>query len=163
MKNYPYYEDGDRVEYTFRIVSVPEGYSAAYYGVYDTSGLSAVLTHSRILRDATGEIVWNDRDNQASARPSRVSVQLYADGKQLQGKTAVFDSDGAWKYTWSGLPQFRDGGTEIVYSVKAVSDIGKYSSLPQGMEIQMYYDMPVYDIGCRILWQDNHDSDGAAA
>ena len=159
-KNYPYYEDGDRVEYTFRIVSVPEGYSAAYYGVYDTSGLSAVLTHSRILRDATGEIVWNDRDNQASARPSRVSVQLYADGKQLQGKTAVFDSDGAWKYTWSGLPQFRDGGTEIVYSVKAVSDIGKYSSLPQGMEIQMYYDMPVYDIGCRILWQDNHDSDG---
>ena len=160
-KNYPYYKDGERVEYTFRLVDTPEGYSVSYYGIYDTSGLSAVLTHSRILQDVAGKIIWNDRDNQASARPSRVSVQLYADGKPLSDRTAVFEKESDWHYTWTGLPVFRDGGTEITYSVKVTSDIGKYSALSRGTEIQMYYDIPVSDIGCRILWQDEHDADGA--
>ena len=103
-KNYPYYMDGDRVEYTFRIVNVPEGYSDSYYGIYDTSGLSAVMTHSRILHNLTGNIIWNDNDNQASARPSRVGVQLYTDGKPESGQSDVHTSEGGWTYIWKHLP-----------------------------------------------------------
>lgn len=159
-KNYPYYMDGDRVEYTFRIVNVPEGYSDSYYGIYDTSGLSAVMTHSRILHNLTGNIIWIDNDNQASARPSRVGVQLYTDGKPVSGQSVVLTSEGGWTYIWKDLPVYRDGGIEIDYSMKAVSDLGKYSALSEGMTVQMYYDTVVQDVGCRILWQDDHDADG---
>ena len=41
-------------------------------------------------------------------------------------------------------------GIEIDYSMKAVSDLGKYSALSEGMTVQMYYDTVVQDVGCKF-------------
>ncbi len=159
-ENYPYYADGSRVEYTFRITDAPEEYQTSYYGIYDSSGLSAVMTHSRIRRSFSGIIIWDDRDNQASARPSRVSVLLYADGEPVANSGQVLSADEDWRSVWTDLPVYRDGGVDINYSMKVVSDVGKYTSLSEGMTVYMYYDAVTCDVECMILWQDEHDADG---
>ena len=158
-KNYPYYIDGKRVEYTFRL-QTPEGYQVSYYGTYDSSGLSAVLTHERIRRNLTGSIVWEDDDNRASARPSRVSVSLYADGKPVNGSEEILSADSGWQYIWENLPVYRDQGEEILYSIAAASDIGSYTALSDGMQITMFYEAVTSDLRCSILWDDAADADG---
>lgn len=158
-KDYPYYADGARVEYTFRL-EAPEGYDVSYYGTYDTSGLSAVLTHERIRSDLTGSILWEDDDNRASARPSRVGVMLYADGAPASDGAAVLTAEGQWRYEWKSLPVYHNGGEKIRYSLKTTSDIGRYSALSDGMEITMFYDAAVCDIEWEILWEDSGNADG---
>ncbi len=159
-ENYPVYSQGAKVEYTFQIAEMPDGYEASYYGIYDTSGLSAVMTHLRIKQDLVGTIHWEDHQNQASARPARVSVQLYADGEPVRDSSSVFSEESQWQHTWTDYPVYRDGGVKIIYSIKETSDIGRYTSLSAGMDIEMYYEAVTADISRSILWQDGHDSDG---
>lgn len=159
--NYPIYKDGDRIEYTFE-VDVPEGYEADYHGVYDTSGLSAVLTHKRIKQELTGDIVWEDRDNQSGARPGKVAVLLYADGSVIDEDDKVWISaEDGWEHTFSNLPVYRDHGQEIKYTMVLVSDPGKYIPTTSKMTITMRLEPEYVDVPFQIIWDDNNDSDGA--
>lgn len=159
--NYPIYKDGDRIEYTFQ-VDVPSGYEVEYNGVYDTSGLSAILTHSRLLQDLTGNIVWEDRNNQSGGRMSQVAVLLYADGSVINEDDKVWISaaDG-WEHTFLNLPIYRDGGEEIKYSMMLVSDPGKYVATTSKMTITMQLEPEYVDVPFQIIWDDNNNSDSA--
>lgn len=158
--NYPIYKDGKRIEYTFK-VDAPDGYEAAYHGVYDTSGLSAVLTHARLKQSLTGNIVWEDRNNQSGGRMSRVAVQLYADGVVIDEDDKVWISaDEGWEHTFSNLPIYRDGGEEIKYSMVLVSDPGKYVPTTSKMTITMRLEPEYVDVPFQIIWDDNNNSDG---
>lgn len=141
---YPIYKNGDRIEYTFQ-VDVPDGYEADYHGVYDTSGLSAVLTHARLKQELTGNILWEDRDNQSGGRMGSVAVLLYADGSVIDEDDKVWISaEDGWEHTFSDLPVYRDGGQEIKYSMVLVSDPGKYIPTTSKMTITMRLE-PEYD------------------
>lgn len=158
---YPIYKDGDRIEYTFQ-VDVPDGYEADYHGVYDTSGLSAVLTHQRLKQELTGNIVWEDRDNQSGGRMGSVAVLLYADGSVIDEDDKVWISaEDGWEHTFSDLPVYRDGGQEIKYSMVLVSDPGKYIPTTSKMTITMRLEPEYVDVPFQIIWDDNNDSDGA--
>lgn len=158
---YPIYKDGDRIEYTFQ-VDVPDGYEATYHGVYDTSGLSAVLTHARLKQELTGNIVWEDRDNQSGGRMGSVAVLLYADGSVIDEDDKVWISaEDGWEHTFSDLPIFRDHGEEIKYSMVLVSDPGKYIPTTSKMTITMRLEPEYVDVPFQIIWDDNNDSDGA--
>lgn len=158
---YPIYKDGDRIEYTFQ-VDVPDGYEATYHGVYDTSGLSAVLTHARLKQELTGNIVWEDRDNQSGGRMGSVAVLLYADGSVIDEDDKVWISaEDGWEHTFSDLPVYRDGGQEIKYSMVLVSDPGKYIPTTSKMTITMRLEPEYVDVPFQIIWDDNNDSDGA--
>lgn len=159
--NYPIYKNGDRIEYTFQ-VDVPDGYEATYHGVYDTSGLSAVLTHARLKQELTGNIVWEDRDNQSGGRMGSVAVLLYADGSVIDEDDKVWISaEDGWEHTFSDLPIYRDGGQEIKYSMVLVSDPGKYIPTTSKMTITMRLEPEYVDVPFQIIWDDNNDSDGA--
>lgn len=158
---YPIYKDGDRIEYTFQ-VDVPDGYEATYHGVYDTSGLSAVLTHQRLKQELTGNIVWEDRDNQSGGRMGSVAVLLYADGSVIDEDDKVWISaEDGWEHTFSDLPVYRDHGKEIKYSMVLVSDPGKYIATTSKMTITMRLEPEYVDVPFQIIWDDNNDSDGA--
>lgn len=157
---YPIYKDGDRIEYTFQ-VAVPDGYEAAYHGVYDTSGLSAVLTHQRLKQELTGNIVWEDRDNQSGGRMGSVAVLLYADGSVIDEDDKVWISaEDGWEHTFSDLPIFRDHGEEIKYSMVLVSDPGKYVATTSKMTITMNLEPEFVDVPFEVIWDDNNNSDG---
>lgn len=160
-QGYPIYKDGDRIEYTFQ-VDVPSGYEVEYNGVYDTSGLSAILTHARLLQDLTGNVVWEDRNNQSGGRMSQVAVLLYADGSVINedDKVWITAADG-WEHTFLNLPIYRDGGEEIKYSMVLVSDPGKYVATTSKMTITMQLEPEYVDVPFQIIWDDNNNSDSA--
>lgn len=87
--NYPTHNEGTRIDYTVMLTSVPDGYEAEYLGIYDQTGLSITLTHNRICETKTATVVWDDLNNLAGARMSRVDVMLYADGAPLEQKKAT--------------------------------------------------------------------------
>ena len=158
--NYPIYKNGDRIEYTFQ-VDVPDGYEATYHGVYDTSGLSAVLTHARLKQSLTGHIVWEDKDNQSGGRMGKVAVLLYADGSVIDEDDKVWISaEDGWEHTFSDLPIFRDHGEEIKYSMVLVSDPGKYVATTSKMTITMNLEPEFVDVPFEVIWDDNNNSDG---
>lgn len=158
--NYPIYKDGDRIEYTFRIDPVPVGYTAEYFGVYDTSGLSAVLTHVRQRQGFEAKIVWNDRGNISGDRLAKVELMLYADGVAQEDKTAWLDESMGWTYTFENLPVYRDNGTEIKYSVYVSSSRGKYQANTDGMVVTMNLAVEYVDVPLDIIWDDKNNADG---
>lgn len=59
---------------------------------------------------------WEDNDN--SARPTSVKVQLYANGVEKYSPVELNDKNN-WKATWSGLEKNQDG-KPIVYTAKEI-------------------------------------------
>lgn len=157
--NYMIYAEGSRVEYTFAVVDVPDGYDVEYFGIYDTSGLSAVLTHDRILEDQTVTMAWDDQDDVALARPAKVQVMLYADGVPLPEQTAILAGDD-WTYTFQAMPAYRDSGTAIRYSAYVTSDVGSYIPSTDGLHITMGYKIETVDVPLHIKWSDGDNAGG---
>lgn len=157
---FPIYKNGDRIEYKFQI-QVPDGYKATYHGVYDTTGLSAVLTHERLKQSLTGNIVWEDKNNQSGARLGEVTVLLYADGSVIdEDDRVVINAADNWEHVFENLPIYRDHGQEIKYSMVLVSDPGSYVATTSKMTITMSLEPEFVDVPFQIIWDDNNDSDG---
>ncbi len=92
----------------------------------------------------TATKVWNDGSDRDQKRPLSVTLQLYANGEPVSGKSVAvgFDAQGnpldgtvkvddnTWSYTFADLQKNTDSTetTPIVYTVKEVGDIGEYSS-----------------------------------
>ncbi len=63
---------------------------------------------------------WDDADDQDGVRPESVEVQLFADGKALDGKTVTLYAAKQWKASFENLPAAHEDGSAIVYTVKEV-------------------------------------------
>ena len=63
---------------------------------------------------------WDDGGNQDGIRPANVTVQLFADGSAVDGKTVSLDAANEWKASFDGLPAAHADGSAIVYAVKEI-------------------------------------------
>lgn len=63
--------------------------------------------------------VWNDNNNQDGKRPSEVTVQLLANGKET-GKSVELSDKNNWVATFSDLDKTDNSGNPISYTVKEV-------------------------------------------
>ncbi len=74
------------------------------------------ITNDPETTEVSGQKTWSvtDEDN----LPPSITVQLYQNGTVYKTKT-VTKADG-WKYTWTGLPKYHDGGAAYTYTVKEV-------------------------------------------
>ena len=70
------------------------------------------------LVDVTIEKVWDDDDNKLGMRPDSITVVLLQNEKAYD--TVVLSGSNKWSYTWSQLPQYRNG--ELVeYTIDELS------------------------------------------
>lgn len=111
-----------------------------------TNELDITASHNRVVKSVPVKIEWDDNQNNDTIRPKTVILQLYADGKKLEGAkyTVPFSGDvtaDTWEYTFEDLPVYRDGeeGEEILYTFsveEAVEDslYGIYISTASGQE-----------------------------
>ncbi|PJM78251.1 Cna B-type domain-containing protein [Bifidobacterium scaligerum] len=74
--------------------------------------------------------VWNDANNQDGLRPTKITVQLYANGVAT-GKTLEITADGSWKGTFTDLPKY-ENGTPITYTVQEVNPTKGYTATTSG-------------------------------
>lgn len=123
-------------EYTVKEVDVPENYKATQ----SQTGSTVTITNTYVppvtpstpqpSTNPEPETVdvsvhkdwdWNKVENHPTI--AEVTVQLYADGKAVEGKTLTLNSENDWTDTWYDLPKFQaDDTTEIVYSVREVGE-----------------------------------------
>lgn len=122
----PAYENGKQVTYTVREKAI-EGYTTQITGDA-ANGFTITNTHTPETTSVTATKVWNDAalmngdtPIEGYDRPKTVSLQLKADGTAVGSPVAVSKSstvgDTEWAHQWTALPKYKDGGTEIKYTV----------------------------------------------
>lgn len=101
-------------KYVLKEVSTPPGYQVESTSENlefkpDLNKLTTVdVKNKRILTSVSGEKTWVNDDGY-NVRPAQVTIQLVADGKDVEGKSLTVkpDQNGHWKYEFKDLPKFR--------------------------------------------------------
>lgn len=109
-----YYNHGEKVVYT--VEEDPTAYYEAELITSEDGGaFTFINTHEIFTLDLTVVKVWEDAENQDGIRPDTVEVILT--GSDGSSYTAALSAGDDWSYTFSGLPQYMDGGEEILYTL----------------------------------------------
>ncbi len=120
----PKYRDGgEEIVYTITEDGV-DAYETAVSG--DTaSGFTVTNAHTPATITLSGQKIWDDANDQDGKRPVSITINLLADGEAALDEnghaiTAVVNEEdnGEWTWDFSGLPQYRDGGTAIDYTME---------------------------------------------
>jgi len=72
-------------------------------------------THETAKTEVTVRKVWVD-DNADNTRPTNIDVQLFANGKAVEGALVTLSADNNWSHTWTDLC-LNEKGSEIRYTV----------------------------------------------
>lgn len=111
-------EDQDH-GYTYDSTAVGNGYSGSVDASSITpSSVTIDNTYSEKKVAVSVNKVWDDENNQANARPSKISVQLKKNN--VVSDTAELTATGNWTKTWDNLPEYTYSSgtwTQNVYTV----------------------------------------------
>lgn len=82
-----------------------------------------------VLTSVQATKTWVDDQNKYEKRPDSITVQLYADGVAVTGKTAELSEANNWNCTFADLVKYRaDGQTEIRYTVLETTAVPGYAA-----------------------------------
>ena len=118
------YANGQKITYT-----VTEDAVAGYTSTID--GYNVTNNHTPATVKVSGTKTWNDNNNQDGIRPSSITVNLLANGRQVASKT-VSASDN-WQYSFDNLAAYANG-QKITYTVTEDAVAG-YTSTVDGYNI----------------------------
>ena len=146
--------NGKDIVYTVEEVRVP-GYTTT---IDDTDKGNILLTNTYTpeVTEVKGAKTWNDNDNQDGKRPEAITVNLLADGQQVDSKE-VKEADG-WTYAFTNLPKFKDG-KEIVYTVTE-NQVSDYNTEIKGFDITNTYSPGEISGTVTKHWEDGNNQDG---
>ena len=113
FENLDQYEKGQKIVYTV-VEDEVKGYQVGITGSQDTS-YTLTNTHDSETVEVKGTKTWDDHNDQDKKRPSKITVRLLADGKEIAAKEVTKDSE--WIYNFGNLVKYKDG-QEINYEVK---------------------------------------------
>ena len=111
----PKYANGNEITYT-----VTEDTVANYTPTYDGYNITNNYTPGQTSLTVTK--AWDDNNDQDGIRPDSIQVQLYANGKEVEGGLVTLKASENWTHTWTGLDE------NLTYTVKEVSDIDGYTA-----------------------------------
>ncbi|WP_119863584.1 Cna B-type domain-containing protein, partial [Megasphaera stantonii] len=113
-------------------------------------------THNPETTEVSGQKTWNDNEDQDGKRPKSITVNLLANGKQVQSKE-VSETDG-WKYEFTNLPKY-ENGQEITYTVME-NQVPEYNTEIKGFDITNSYTPGKTSVSVTKTWDDNNNQDG---
>ncbi len=162
----PVYENGEKITYTVREVSEPEGYTSSGEGTEENS---YTITNSYTPEQTSVNVnkVWNDNNNQDGVRPDEIQVQLVKEvggqKTELEDKIITLSDDNQWKGTFDNLPVY-ENGEKITYSVKEITISGYSVNITQNSEnnftITNTHTPGVTSVNVNKVWDDQNDQDG---
>lgn len=100
--------------------------------------------------------IWVDNDNRDLNRPESVTVQLFADGVEVDSHE-VTAADG-WRYTFTEKPRYRDSGEEIVYSINE-KEVPMYKASVSGYTVTNTYNPELTLSTVTKIWGDDGPND----
>ena len=159
-KLHKYRDGGTAIQYTV-VEEAVEGYDAKVD--YNKADGSHTLTNTHPPEEIDIPVTkkWADANDQDGKRPDAVTVRLYADGKALEGMTATLNAANGWKHTFEGLPKYRDGGTEIVYTITEDAVPGYTTEVNnKTFTVTNHYTPGKTSVSVTKNWDDNGNQDG---
>ena len=157
----PVYENGQKITYTVREVSEPEGYTSSGDGTEENS-YTITNTYTPETTEITATKVWEDNNNQDGKRPPSVEFELYKNGIATGNRKTL--TEDTWTVTFTDLPVY-ENGQKITYTVKEVSEPEGYTSSGEGTEENSYtitnsYTPEQTSVNVNKVWNDNNNQDG---
>ena len=152
--NLPEKQDATDVVYTVRETGVPIGYTANY--ITTATGFNIINSYTPEKVDVGGTKTWNDADDRDGKRSTSITVNLLANGKEIDEKTVTADDD--WAYAWTSLPKY-SGGTLINYSITE-DPVPDYGTVVSGYDITNSYTPGETSRTVTKAWEDEDDQDG---
>ena len=121
--NLPKFKAGKEIAYKV-VASAVSGYSVKVSGDV-AKGYTVTYAHSVAKTKVTVKNTWNDLNNVVDSRPSKLVVEIYANGKAT-GKRVTLTSANKWTATVSNLNK-KSAGKVISYTGKVVGAPSGYS------------------------------------
>ena len=156
--NLPAKKAGEAIRYAVEEEAVA-GYTSATSGGA-TDGYKITNTHTPETVDVSGTKTWVD-DN-ASTRPSSITIKLLANGSEIADARVEPDSSGDWKWSFANLPKY-DAGThqEITYTVSEDPVSGYETAYDRKhLNVTNTY-VPTTSVTVNKAWEDNNDAQKA--
>ena len=147
---------GKAITYTVKEVSIPDGYVSEISGDA-ASGYTITNKHTPGVTAVCGVKTWDDNDDQDGVRPKSITVNLLADGEVI--KTAAVTAANGWKYSFEGLPQFKDG-KKITYTVFE-QPVEGYKTTIDGTAITNTHKTEKTSVSVEKKWKDQDNKDGS--
>ena len=99
--------------------------------------------------------IWADNNNQDGKRPETITINLYADGEQIQTQTITGTS-----YTFAQLPTYNEAGNVITYTVTE-NPVNEYTTTysEDTFTITNTHIPETTSVTVRKTWDDNNDQD----
>jgi hypothetical protein len=113
-------------------------------------GHDILNTHTPEETQVSGTKTWEDNDDQDGLRPDKITVNLLADGMEVDEA----EVEAPWSYSFTGLPKYRDGGVEIVYTVTE-DPITGYTPSVDGHDILNTHTPETTTRTVQKIWEDN--------
>lgn len=101
---------------------------------------------------------WDDKDNQDGKRPTKITINLLADGQKVASKEVQEAADGTWTVEFTKLAKYK-AGKEIKYTVTEEA-VAEYESTITDFTITNKYEPKEIDYKVTKVWNDANNQDG---
>ena len=147
---------GTPIQYTVVEVTVA-GYTSEITGDA-ASGFSITNSYSPETVDVKATKNWDDANNQDGKRPTKITINLLADGQKVDSKEIQAAADGTWTATFEKLAKYK-AGKEIKYTVTEEA-VAEYEATITDFTITNKYAPKEIDYKVTKVWNDANDQDG---
>ena len=147
---------GTPIQYTVVEVTVT-GYTSDVTGDA-ASGFTITNSYSPETVDVKATKNWDDANNQDGKRPTKITINLLADGQKVDSKEVQAAADGTWTVEFTKLAKYK-AGKEIKYTVTEEA-VAEYESTITDFTITNKYAPKAIDYKVTKVWNDANNQDG---
>ena len=147
---------GIPIQYTVVEVTVT-GYTSDVTGDA-ASGFTITNSYSPETVDVKATKNWDDANNQDGKRPTKITINLLADGQKVESKEVQAAADGTWTVEFTKLAKYK-AGKEIKYTVTEEA-VAEYESTITDFTITNKYAPKAIDYKVTKVWNDANNQDG---
>lgn len=147
---------GTPIQYTVVEVTVA-GYTSKVTGDA-ASGFTITNSYSPETVDVKATKNWDDANNQDGKRPTKITINLLADGEKVASKEVQAAADGTWTATFEKLAKYK-AGKEIKYTVTEEA-VAEYEATITDLTITNKYAPKEIDYKVTKVWNDANNQDG---
>ena len=147
---------GTPIQYTVVEVTVP-GYTSEVTG---DAASGFTITNSYLPETVVVKATknWDDANNQDGKRPTKITINLLADGQQVDSKEVQAAADGTWTVEFTKLAKYK-AGKEITYTVTEEA-VAEYEATITDFTITNKYAPKEIDYKVTKVWNDANNQDG---
>ena len=152
--------------YTVQEIQAPTGYILSEEPIKiskDDFGndlaISRDVVNQKEKTSISGQKTWNDNDNQDGKRPSKITVNLLANGLKVASKEVKPDATGNWAYRFDHLDLVDDAGNIIAYTVSE-EPVAGYETTVEGTNITNNRIPDMTEVVVKKVWDDKENKDG---